>query len=294
MLKREKKANRFHILIVISLLLHTLILLGLWFFPHSFSQQNQRENIEISFVDEPQKVEAPKNLPEPLRVVETDSRAANNEISEKAKFLSEKNNTVEKETRAKFGMKFKNSAAKTVRKVPGTFRTFRTPQKPNLFQNFDAYAALNQKQEQQKRQPAANAQQNSQDASATNDSLDGVDDSLITRLNTREYKYYSYYSRIKSQLNQWWVPKVQEKFSKMLRQGRSIASEESKITKLVIVLNNQGLLVKVKILAASGERDLDDAAVEAFRSAAPFPNPPKGMVEKDGTVQIRWDCVVES
>jgi protein TonB len=80
----------------------------------------------------------------------------------------------------------------------------------------------------------------------------------------------------------------------MMRQGRTIASENSKVTKLVIVLNGQGNLVKVQVLAASGVRDLDDAAIEAFRQAAPFPNPPKGMIERDGTVKIRWDCVVES
>jgi protein TonB len=40
--------------------------------------------------------------------------------------------------------------------------------------------------------------------------------------------------------------------------------------------------------------DLDSAAVEAFRQAAPFPNPPKGMVEADGTIKIRWDFVLEA
>ena len=41
-------------------------------------------------------------------------------------------------------------------------------------------------------------------------------------------------------------------------------------------------------------RELDDAAVEAFRQAAPFPNPPKGLIETDGTIKIRWNFVVES
>jgi protein TonB len=130
--------------------------------------------------------------------------------------------------------------------------------------------------------------------STTNDNLKDVENDLITRLNTREYKYFGYYTRIKNQLNQWWVPQVQQKFTKMMKQGRTIASENSKVTKLVIVLNNKGNLVKVQVMAASGVRDLDDAAIEAFRQAAPFPNPPKGMIESDGTVKIRWDCVVES
>ena len=48
------------------------------------------------------------------------------------------------------------------------------------------------------------------------------------------------------------------------------------------------------MLTQSGVIDLDSAAVEAFREAAPFPNPPKGMVEGDGTIKIRWDFVLEA
>jgi len=48
------------------------------------------------------------------------------------------------------------------------------------------------------------------------------------------------------------------------------------------------------VIGDSGIQDLDDAAIEAFKAAAPFPNPPKGVVENDGTVQIRWDFVLET
>ncbi|HPI41531.1 MAG TPA: TonB family protein [Pseudobdellovibrionaceae bacterium] len=53
-------------------------------------------------------------------------------------------------------------------------------------------------------------------------------------------------------------------------------------------------MVKVQVIGDSGIQDLDDAAIEAFKAAAPFPNPPKGVVENDGTVQIRWDFVLET
>ena len=62
----------------------------------------------------------------------------------------------------------------------------------------------------------------------------------------------------------------------------------------MIVLNEKGTLIKIQVLNASGVRDLDDAAVEAFRAAAPFPNPPKGIVDRDGTVKIPWNFVIES
>ena len=81
----------------------------------------------------------------------------------------------------------------------------------------------------------------------------------------------------------------------MLRQGRELASaEEDRITRVIIILDDGGILQGVQVLEESGVRDLDDAAVEAFRAAAPFPNPPKGIIEDDGTVKIHWDFVLEA
>ena len=79
-----------------------------------------------------------------------------------------------------------------------------------------------------------------------------------------------------------------------MRQGRSIASNTDRITKIVIILDGQGTLQRVQVIGPSGLLDLDDAAVEAFRAAAPFPNPPKGIIESDGTVKIRWDFILEA
>ena len=80
----------------------------------------------------------------------------------------------------------------------------------------------------------------------------------------------------------------------MMRRGRTIASARDKVTRLVIVLNQQGTLIGVRVLERSGERDLDQTAIDAFRAAAPFPNPPEGIVEEDGTIKIRWDFVLEA
>lgn len=234
--------------------------------------------IEVAFLGETEK----KTSSKLLSVVDSDSVAANNKLSPNAKYLSEKTNTVEKETRAKNGLKFVNSRAAQAARARSSSLLFE--------KGFDAYGSMVKGNSAS----AKKAVTGSQEESTTNDNIKNADNDLMTRLNTKEYKYYGYYSRIKSQLNQWWVPKVQQKFTNMLRQGRTIASEENKVTKLVIILNGAGNLVRVQVLGASGVRDLDDAAIEAFRQAAPFPNPPKGMIDADGTVKIRWDCVVES
>ncbi len=132
------------------------------------------------------------------------------------------------------------------------------------------------------------------ESSQTNDYLKQINPGLETMLNTREFKYFTYYQRIRRQLSQYWEPKLKEKLTKLFKQGRKIASHQDRITKVLIVLNNSGTLVNVQVIDESGVADLDEAAIEAFRAAAPFPNPPIGIVENDGTVKIRWDFIVES
>lgn len=313
-MQAQNKLNKF---IIGSLLFHGALVLALLLTSHFNPTTPTENNIEVSFIDE---VELKKELDalNAKTIVETDSKTANNKLDEKAKFLSEKSNTVEKETRAKSGQVFKNTnqfkdqvaTPPTVAKQQALEKTKPTANqktdakqqtKQDIFAtDYDPYSALSKKMDTQKQVAAEKLQQRQlaaqqySEASTTNDNLQNIENEFMTRLNTKEYKYFGYYNRIKTQLNQWWVPQVQQKFTKMMKQGRTIASEESKITKLVIVLNDVGNLVKVQVLAESGVRDLDEAAIEAFRQAAPFPNPPKGMIESDGTVKIRWDCVVES
>ena len=322
--KKHSIHFRFRYFIIASVLAH-LVLFGLFQLgSHLKIPTTNRllkpEIIEVSFLDIPIEKQKEKII-NPTSIVESDSSSANHQLSENAKFLSEKNNTVAKETKAKSGEQFHNAKKSSDRSQANKQTSQKTSQqltekkqknslkssdpspnidapKSDIFEKtFNAYASINNSMnkknkaaQQQNEKQTANG---SMDSSTTNDNLENIDDDLMTRLNTKEYKYFGYYSRIKKQLNQWWVPKVQQKFTKILNQGRTIASEENKITKLVIILNDVGHLVKVQVLAESGVRELDDAAIEAFRAAAPFPNPPKGMVDSDGTVKIRWDCVVE-
>jgi protein TonB len=135
----------------------------------------------------------------------------------------------------------------------------------------------------------------SMNPSQTDDYIKDAEKGVETLVNAREFKYFSYYSRIRRQLSQYWEPLVREKFKKIYRMGRAPAAESrDRTTKLMIVLNSTGNLVKIQVLADSGILDLDDAAIEAFQKAAPFPNPPNGIVEGDGMVRIRWDFILET
>lgn len=129
--------------------------------------------------------------------------------------------------------------------------------------------------------------------SSTNDYVEDVPLGDLTYLNTVEYKYYGFYHRIKQKLEQFWGRSIHEKAESMMKEGRRVASSDNLITSLQVTLNYKGQVVGIIIKGASGVKELDDAAVESFNEAGPFPNPPKDLL-RDGLVTIEWGFVVQT
>lgn len=138
-----------------------------------------------------------------------------------------------------------------------------------------------------------NADPLSQGLSATNDYVEEVALGDFTHLNTVEYKFYGFYHRIRQKLEQFWGRSIQEKAANIFRAGRRLPASENLITSLQVTLNESGEIVAVKILGASGVKELDDAAIESFNEAGPFPNPPKELLV-NGKATIDWGFVVKS
>jgi TonB family protein len=235
------------------------------------------------------------------QIVDQDVHSINEEKPNKDAFLSAKDQTVLKQTVAKERGEFRNAKDKKsvdANKNAGskTQRVFaKNKPKPSVHDLLGTSpTAQLQRQEEQSQSGDGSLGPSGSEASRTADYLKDLEAGHETILNTREFKYYTYYSRIRKQLSQYWEPSVKEKLNRLFTQGRRIASDQDHITKLLIVLNSNGGLLRVQVLGESGVEDLDQAATEAFRAAAPFPNPPKGIVEDDGTVKIRWDFVLES
>jgi protein TonB len=228
------------------------------------------------------------------QIVEQEDKALNQDKVEDARFLSAHNQKVLRQTQAANHGEFQNLKTKDVKAgKPVESKKSAPPDLNQLLAAYDPMAASFKKQEAKTNRETEAAQKGGT-VSQTSDYLKDVDQGIETLLNTREFKYYTYYNRIRKQLSQFWEPKVREKVNTMFQQGRKIASAQDRTTKLLIVLNSVGTLVTVQVLSDSGVRDLDDAAIEAFKAAAPFPNPPKGIIETDGTVKIRWDFVLET
>ncbi|MBX2988447.1 MAG: TonB family protein [Bdellovibrionaceae bacterium] len=254
------------------------------------------ETVTVDFIDAREK-NAADPTPKTKHIVDMAEKSANDEKPVKEAYLSAHDQRVEKETAARERGEFrnlKNAARRTSRPAGETAEKPVAKNRPTL-RDLTGNNPVNQLQErEQKRFGEKGAGQAASDSSRTNDYLKNVESGAETMLNTREFKYFTYYSRIRRQLSQYWEPTVKVKLNKMFKQGRRIASDQDHITKLLIVLNEKGNLVRVQVMNESGVADLDDAAMEAFRSAAPFPNPPKGIIEADGTVKIRWDFILES
>lgn len=227
--------------------------------------------VELNSPQTQPKKSALKKVPQlEKQIVENHKDDLNKEAPKNAHFLSEHNLTVQKQTIAKNRGEFKDTKSN----------------RPKL--------SLSELHPQYDPSAAKAVAKVEPDSGQSNDYIKDVDEGIETLLNSREFKYFTYYNRIRKQLGQFWEPKVKEKVAKLVTKGRRIASNQDHITKLLITLNTQGNLVRVQILGESGVADLDDAALEAFRAAAPFPNPPQGIIESDGTVKIRWDFVLES
>jgi TonB family protein len=53
---------------------------------------------------------------------------------------------------------------------------------------------------------------------------------------------------------------------------------KSRVTEVRVSLSPKGDLTKISVTIPSGVTELDEEAMRAFRAAAPFPNPPEGLV----------------
>ncbi len=126
------------------------------------------------------------------------------------------------------------------------------------------------------------------------DYISGISEANETALNTREFVFFGYFERIRNRLNQAWRPLLRDHIIKFYRQGRTIAGNKDHITRILVTLDNKGEIVHVHVLEKSGTRLLDHAAVKAFNQAGPFPNPPAGLVDANGQIEIRWDFILKS
>ena len=300
--------------LVLSLIYHATIFSTL-FLASRFTAPKTTQDVSIELLTPTEMAELKKEVEQENKTevaaknIVEQTESINDELDDSAKYLAAKNQKVEKETKALQRGQFVNGGLKAKsQQAAGKKQIAKDLTLPNniplaksLFEKYDptqvtarqAAAAPTQRGEDGQA-PQTQVAGNQDKTSQNSDYLKDVDPGLQTLLNTREFKYHSYYSRIRRQLEFHWEGQVRSQLTRYFKSNRRPASlNEDKITTVILELNSAGLLVKLNLMTSSGLQELDSAAIEALRAAAPFPNPPQGLIEEDGTVKIRWDFVLE-
>ena len=100
----------------------------------------------------------------------------------------------------------------------------------------------------------------------------------VVEFNTIRYKYYSFFSRIQNRLANNWRPE-------------GIRSYKTLITEVVVTIDRKGYVTNIKLRKSSGNNYLDNSALEAFKKAMPFTNPPRDLIAK-GNFSFEWKFIM--
>lgn len=115
----------------------------------------------------------------------------------------------------------------------------------------------------------------------------GVEKGDATSLNTSAWMYASFLNRVKQAVAAKWDP------NGTMRAKRLEAGLVDRATLLNVALRPDGSLADVFVAKGCGIDALDVEAVAAFERAAPFPNPPKGLVQ-NGVIAFQFTFVLEN
>ncbi len=127
--------------------------------------------------------------------------------------------------------------------------------------------------------------------SPSTDYVENVPEGEGTFLNTKEFKYATFFIRVKDSVEGYWRDITQREYSRRDPTG-AIYGQRNRATLLSIVLDREGRLDSVEVAKSCGLDFLDRAAIASIREAQPFPNPPSGIVESDGSIRFSFQFVV--
>jgi TonB family protein len=205
-------------------------------------------------------------------------------------FLSKHNQVVDQNTRAPKVGAFKNvlrEGPASIEQSPASKLFKLAPSSKDLEQQQAMTSKTGRLVTPELRSPA---HEGGDGVSATNDFLEDVAVGANTLLNTQEFKFYSFYERIREKLSSQWEQRLGAVFDMLYTKQEGLNFDRR--TKVQITMNRAGEVQDVRVLASSGIRELDAAATGAFVGAAPFPNPPKDMIDANNKIVVRWDFIV--
>lgn len=125
------------------------------------------------------------------------------------------------------------------------------------------------------------------------EAIPGIQEGFFNSLNTDQLTYFSFYSRVNDQISQRWVSQVRNFLYGLSDAQLKLMAQSNKRTIVEVLLDREGNYFSSLIHHSSGVQALDEATYNAFRAAAPFMNPPQGLVqEEDGLIHLYYQFVV--
>jgi len=109
-----------------------------------------------------------------------------------------------------------------------------------------------------------------------------------TILNTDPVKYASFINRIADKIYDSWVYYARDAAKSVYLTGRKI-ERNTYVTRLQIVIDEEGEVRAIQTLASSGIDELDEAPKRAFWDVEPFTHPPSQMFGKEGLVRFVYE-----
>ncbi len=276
-----------------SLLIHGMFLLVAFWFAAYAPKIDLSQSDPIEF-----EVLAPKATKDDSKPTKTIVRSSEGELAKQAKedsYLSEKTKVVKEQISARNSgdtSSVQSSPSASTGQAKSAAKAPRSQHRPidlsELGVKINPYQ--NTKFEQQRNW----ANQSTGESMRGGEYIQGMKQGEVSALNTKEFVFYSYFERVRRQLDSSWQPLLRGQVAKLYKNGRKLASNSDYVTRTLVTLNSKGEVARVQLVEESGTVDIDDAALDALNKAGPYPNPPKGLMDASGQVQIRWDFVLKT
>lgn len=257
-----------------------------------FKTPNKNQNIEFNIVEK-DSTNKDNALAPPIRFTEAPKELLDDsldQLKKKVDLLSQKVQRVKKETRADiFGMTKNRWRQSKMQKTPPTSAATSST---NNSRNTPSIDSLNGSLEQdvQKKSNNATDQSNSLDPGLStfgNQLKKDVEVGAFTALNTDRHLFYSFYSRIEDMIRPPWEDEASAE-ARRLQATNPLRPKGGWSSRIDVILNPAGKLIRVALLKSSGVKGFDNAAISAFQKANFFPHPPKGMVNEDGVIVLKY------
>lgn len=295
----------------------TLLLHGLLFLFHLdwAVPQKKPAPVEIHQVD-PAKLEAIKNQWKQKRLLlGRDNAPSDKSPPPNAKYESDRNTRVEKETlarqtqvipepgtspfdqKARMGSRApthqRSQAAK--RSAKAEAKSLLKPQSQPLLDRIGIPMQLTQNNPEESNQPLAGDPQDSA-GTAEQTMKRGGDQAIFDKtlpqgsqnlLNSQESVYYSFYSRLYRTIGPIWEKKLRG-----VGLGHRLLPGEY-VTSVDVVLDQSGYILAVNQIQSSGIPEFDRVVHQSWRNGLRFQNPPKGLLNSENQVHTGWSFTVQ-